>query len=289
MNIEETKQVLMSRRSIRRYNPNPLASEEINTIAEYIPSINTLEQSNQLRVLIKNPSQNKELISFLPTFGKMISPPHFLVPYIFGEESSLIDLGFRMQQVVIQMWRNGIGSCFIGCLSNEEKIKRYFDLPDTCRIAAILVFGKPKYGFEGFLINRLFRKIYGGDRRKALSEIFFLNGFDNPCLPPNCINTIIELARYSPSAINSQPWRFLLKGEDLYLFILKPKDMVKNTRLNYAFHDAGICMANITYALAAYRKSQRWKFIKQMDKTNEIPEEMVLIAKHSLKGLLDND
>lgn len=284
MNNENIVETIYKRHSIRRYNPNLLPNEELKKITGIIAGSKALIHTNRFEVLLKNRDGGDNLSTVLAAYGKIMSPPHILVPYGIGDTFLTTDLGFRVQQIVVHMWQQEIGSCYIGCLSREEKVKEYFQLPENCHIVAILVFGKPNTGLDGYLLNKVVRKTYGGNRRKPINTIFFKNSFENPCIPPEELSEIIEAGRCAPSAVNAQPWRFLYNNDRLFVFIEKPGGLVKNTRIGYAFHDAGISMANISLALSQFGFLSNWTVVENDDPGFSFPDNMLPVAYISLKG-----
>jgi nitroreductase len=70
---------------------------------------------------------------------------------------------------------------------------------------------------------------------------------------------LITAARLAPSAVNTQPWRFLWRQGELSLFVrhYNPK-YGRNAGQAYRFYDAGICMANIKLAMQALEMRGCW-------------------------------
>ncbi|HEY59414.1 MAG TPA: hypothetical protein G4N92_01830 [Anaerolineae bacterium] len=91
--------------------------------------------------------------NLLGAYGSLVSPPHYLVPYSIGENCSFIDLGFRVQKIAGRLWKIRVGSCFIGGLNRERKIKERLGLPQTSMIATFLVFGLTSEGLTGRIMN----------------------------------------------------------------------------------------------------------------------------------------
>ncbi|HEY59413.1 MAG TPA: hypothetical protein G4N92_01825 [Anaerolineae bacterium] len=123
------------------------------------------------------------------------------------------------------------------------------------------------------------RKVYGGGNRKPFNEIFFLQSFENPAFPPSELKQLIDAARFAPSAMNAQPWRFLWRNNQLYLFIKKRKGGSLASVTNYALHDGGICMANISLAMDALDKNGFWELATSMEEVPSHPADLMLIAK----------
>jgi nitroreductase len=90
---------------------------------------------------------------------------------------------------------------------------------------------------------------------------------------------LIEAARSAPSADNAQPWRFLWYEDRLYLYLKK-----KNWRYGlggtqaYRWYDGGICMANVSLAMEAFKSKGRWTLVGKPDGAPACPDELEPLA-----------
>ncbi|HJX38154.1 MAG TPA: nitroreductase family protein [Anaerolineae bacterium] len=251
---------ILARCSTRRYDRQPLDRATTDQVREIISSPQPLLGENQFTALLRDAPPGTDLVRELGGYGRIVNPPHYLVPYVLGEQHQLEDAGYRVEQIAVHLAALGIGSCFIGALRRESAVRALYELPDTARIGALLVFGRPAAGLAGRATNRLLRLVAGADRKLPAHEIFFEGSFDAPKVPPAFIAPLIEAASSAPSAVNAQPWRFLWLDGRLHLFVTR-----RNRRYGYGlqeeyrFHDAGAAMANISLALEALEMRGYWR------------------------------
>ena len=177
-------------------------------------------------MLVQDVSPGEDLVAILGAYGRLVTPPHYLVPYVAGERHLLVDLGFRVEQVAVRLAALGIGTCYIGTLSREAEVRVRFDLPEAARIGAFLAFGRPTRRAGGRLVNSVVRRAAGANNKLPVERIFFQETFDTPASPPAGLAPLVEAARNAPSAVNAQPWRFLLRDGCLYQSILKAQPKV---------------------------------------------------------------
>ena len=194
--------------------------------------------------------------------GPSSIPPHFILPTIIGEKHQLTDLGFRLEQVVLWLQENKIASCYVGALGRENKLVEQFHLPQHSRIGSLVVFGNPSQTSPGKNTNHFIRKTAGSKKRKSVDSIYFTGDFSQPGLPPEWLGPIIEAGRFSPSAVNAQPWRFLYDGKSLYVYITR-NNLKYGLGLHeeYCFFDGGIAMANILHAVQTYGFKASWEMM----------------------------
>jgi nitroreductase len=277
---------ILSRRSVRKYDQRQLNSADQARIKIILNTTRSLIPDSKFEVILKSKTKGEDLVEILGAYGRFITPPYYLVPYTSEGKNSLVDLGYHSEQIAIQLWLKGIGSCFIGCLSRQKKVRQLFQLPADAQIAAFLVFGYPGEGFGFGTITEITKSIMGIRARKPVEEIFFQDSFDHPAMPVGLWQKITEAARMAPSAVNAQPWRFLLRKNELYLFSMQNnRKYVLPENQDYSLHDSGLCMANIDLALTSFDQKFEWKLLNgELDFDNHFPEQLFPLAKLILKN-----
>ena len=281
---------ILSRHSIRSYEQRQLSSADQAHIKIILNNTKSLIPDNKFETILKSKTKGEDLVEILGAYGRFITPPYYLVPYITGSNNALVDLGYHEEQIAVRMWNRGIGSCFIGCLSRQKKVRQLFQLPAEAQIAAFLVFGYPGGGFSIEAITKATKSIIGKSGRKPIEDLFFCDSFDQPAKPEGLWENVVEAARFAPSAINAQPWRFLLRNKELYLFVLQNnRSYILPENQDYCFHDGGICMANIDLALSSFGLQSQWQFLNgDLDFDSYYPEALFPLAKLILKNHGEN-
>jgi len=257
---------ILARRSVRRYERTPLAVDELARVREIATSTTPLVPTNRLVVLMRDVQPDERLVETLGAYGRLVTPPHYLVPYIVGERHPLTDLGYRVEQIVVRLTMMGLGTCYIGALSREDAVRERFALPATARVGALLILGRPAVAWGGRAFNAAMRRAAGATNKLPAERIFFQDTFDAPATPPADLARIIEAARQAPSAVNAQPWRFLWQGGQLYLFVTRrnPRYVGAGSDL-YRLYDGGICMGNVALALEALGRPGQWELIEETE------------------------
>lgn len=251
-------EAILARRSVRRYDSKQLDESMLGQVTEIISGAEPLSAGNQFHALLRNPPPGSNLARDLGGYGRIVNPPHYLVPYVLGNEHPLVDAGYRAEQIAVRLAALGIGSCFIGALSREADVRALHELPDTARIASFLVFGRPSAALGGRVTNRVLRLAAGAERKLRSADIFFEGDFDHPATPPDRIAPLLEAARRAPSAVNAQPWRFLWQEGTLRVFMTTDNRRYRSQK-QYGFHDVGAAMANITLAMEALDLCGEWE------------------------------
>jgi nitroreductase len=253
-------QAIINRRSVRRFRDIPLSTQTLSQIDDIVSCAIPLISQNRFTVMRRDVLTGEDLITAMGGYGRILSPPHFLTPYIVGKQYPLVDLGYRMEQIAIQMVALDISVCFIGSLGREADIRVRFHLMQNARSAAFLIFGYPAENVTDRAINEVLRRGQHSNTKLKADRIFYIDSFDQPQAPPKHLEKLIEAGRRAPSANNAQPWRFLWLDPHLYLYIREenPRYGNKTPHLQYRFFDAGTCMANIFMAMKALAITGFW-------------------------------
>ena len=273
-------QTLLKRRSIRRYASRKLSITDRETVNRIISETVPLIPQLKLDIYLRDVGEQINLVSLLGAYGRLVSPPQVLLPVSPNAPLALVDQGYRMQQVVIRLYQREIGSCYLGTLTHLEAIRSHFNLPENTITGALLIFGYPAQSLSGKTFNKVFRTAMGSNRRLPLDNLFFTDTFDNPSQPPEQIKQIIEAGRFAPSAVNAQPWRFLLSDQTLFLYMTRENKKYSVSGKNYAFFDSGICMANISLAMQALNVQGHWQLIDDSEKDYpDHPQDLIPLAR----------
>ena len=254
MNLYEA---IMSRTSTRRYDRTPLDPEILQRVQEVIASVQPLVPGNRFGTLQRD-AAGEDLVRRLGAYGHLVTPPHYLLPYMTGERHVQADLGYRAEQICVRLTQMGIGTCFIGALGREDKVRQQLGLPAEAQFVAFIIFGRPATALVGRTVNAAFHSLSGGSGRMPVERLFFLDSVESPGKPPEAIAPLVEAGRWAPSAVNAQPWRLLWRSGTLHLFVTSRNLKYTAGRLPYHLHDGGICMANVTLAMEALDIDGSW-------------------------------
>jgi nitroreductase len=257
----------------------------LRQVDDIVDHVQPLLPGNRFRVMRRDVITGEDLVAAMGGYGRILTPPHYLVAHINNGDHALVDLGYRLEQIAVNMVQLGISVCFIGSLGRESNVRVRFRLPSTARIGAFLLFGYAAESVAGRTINAVIRRASGGANKYAGAEIFYEGSFETPTAPPKELTKLIEAGRRAPSANNTQPWRFLWQAPTLYLFLDR-----ENTRYGkqpilqeYCYFDGGTCMSNISMAMDPLDAGGEWTLL--LDNSEFVPdhpETMVPLAKLDL-------
>lgn len=167
------------RRSVRKYTEDPVPEEKLNKLLEAARIAPSWANKQCWRyIIVKDDDKKEEIFSALPEKNpacKAIKQaPVTIVLCADPEESGkangkeyyLLDAGISMQQLMLAAHAEGLGTCWIGWVEDENKIREALNIPENIQIVALTPLGYPA-------------KESKPTPRKELSEIVFNEQWGN--------------------------------------------------------------------------------------------------------------
>ena len=139
--------VVSSRRSIRRYEKKEIPKNVLDKILEagrQAPSAANRQPFHL--IIITNQELRKELSRGL--FNRFIQDSAVTVVgcantnEILTAKWAVVDTSIALQNMVIEAWALGIGSCWIGDFK-EDNVKQLLEIPDKWKVVALVSLGYP--------------------------------------------------------------------------------------------------------------------------------------------------
>ncbi|WHH57868.1 nitroreductase family protein [Petroclostridium sp. X23] len=185
-------EAIFKRKSVRKYDLNPLDENTLAEISAYTNVLKPIDSKIKTEMMIVSQEQIKNLLP--------IKSPHYIVVSSENKEGYLTNVGFMLQQMDLFLSINGIGSCWVGMAKPIKAVKEGL----TLEFVIAMAFGKAE--------EPLHRNSTQEFKRKTLSEISSGSGMEEQ----------LEAVRLAPSATNGQPWYFVVNKDTIDAFCIKP-------------------------------------------------------------------
>jgi nitroreductase len=253
--IVDILEAISRRISVRSYEPAPARVDELEEVRSAGERSEALTQADMRFLLCTDALMGKEIKGLIGDYGKYIHAPHYIVLASREHEGYLTDAGFRFEQMVLEATQKGLGTCWVGLRFKESSLRSTLDLDPSWRIIVLTPIGRPAPSFSG----RALRTLAGSKARKPLDQIFYWQRHNAP-LPAGVMADerlirVLEAARWAPSWMNRQPWRFILTNKEVLVYKMKQQNREGK---DYHFLDCGIAMAHLYLAAKALGIGGRW-------------------------------
>ena len=140
-------EIILKRRSIRRYKPKPIPEKVLNNILEAGRRAPSAGNRQPWHFIVVTDQEIKRKLS-TGTWNWPIKGSALTIVgcgYIgdsYARKWSTIDVTIALENMVIAAEAQGVGSCWIGDF-NEKEVKEMLGIPDNFKVVALVSFGYP--------------------------------------------------------------------------------------------------------------------------------------------------
>lgn len=237
-------EVINKRKSVRTYEDkqiNDLIYKEINSYLEDEKNFEgPFDEKISLKLIpvSKNHTENGQKIG---TYGFIKNPQAYIVGICENKRNSLLQLGYVLENMIINLTAIGIGTCWLGGTFTRNSFEEEIKLNQNQIIPVVTPIGYEKTN-KG-LVDKFVRFAAKSNSRKEFGELFFKNEFNNPLGKEGIYKIPLEMVKVAPSASNKQPWRAIIdKLDNVHFYIAHTE--------NYAGNKMGFDMQLIDIGIA---------------------------------------
>lgn len=218
------------RRSRRRYDDRPAEAGSLASLAEVAEGFRPYDDA---RVVVLPRSPEDLFTGIIGSYGRVRGAHSAMVFLGRGDAVGLDNhVGYVSEALVLEATALGLGTVWVGGGIDRRRAQGLVDLGADERVFGASPLGAPVA--ETGVLGRSKREVPTLDRRKPLLTIA-------PTLSdawPAWARAAVEHARWAPSAVNRQPWRFAYQDGGLVVRVVGSEMGAHVTRRL----DAGIAM-----------------------------------------------
>lgn len=150
----EIMETILTRRSIRAYDPRPIAPEVLHTVLDatrFAPSGSNREPTRL--IVVKDQKRRTKLAELCSNQRFLAQAPVVIVVVTkilssnrggyMGAFSNLVDGSIVLDHLTLIARSEGLGTCWIGSFDNAA-IKRFLQIPDTHQVIGLTPLGYPE-------------------------------------------------------------------------------------------------------------------------------------------------
>lgn len=209
--------------SCRTYLRKPLDGEAQARLREFLSRRETGPFGSRTRLVLMAAAANDEReLKGLGTFGTIKDPQGFLVGIMGPGAGSLEDLGYVMEEAVLEATDLGLGTCWLGGFFRKSRFADKAGLSEGETVPAVVSVG---YCADAAKSGGLFGMISRRSSRLPPEELFFLGTFDRALSPGAAgrLSPALEAVRWAPSASNKQPWRIVRQAGRWHFYLRRTR------------------------------------------------------------------
>jgi nitroreductase len=242
---------IRSRCSTRRYTDQPVAERVLEHLLSLATTADHLCRPGVRVALVSGRERVACILArYAGVYGLVRGAPYLLAGVLSQDvDLARLDLGYVLEQVVLRAAQEGLSTCWMTGSYHPDRAAEVMRMRPGEAVGAVIALGHPRQDRRARLHDGAIRRLVAAHRRRPLEEIVFAARWGERWTPGGAdpaLVTLLECARWAPSARNRQPWRFVVRPGELALALVESAPI-----------DAGIAMAHV--ALAAYPgRPRRW-------------------------------
>lgn len=218
-------EAIFARRSVRSFRKDKIEDQILEGMAAFFREMEPLFPGieTSIEIIEKGKSAGGRFSGF-----RNVRAPYYLAIYAEEKEKAQMNAGYIMQQLALYLFSKGIGSCFQGMAHVKTDAAQ-----SGLSFVMLMAFGYPKT--EAAAKNSEIRRL-------PMEELCAYKE-----KPKKYVETLLEAARTAPSAMNSQPWRFVAYENRIHIFSKRAPAMARGRDKFNEFH-FGVMLANVMVA-----------------------------------------
>jgi len=147
-------EIIRTRRSIRKYEPEAISEEEISKILEAGRWAPSAGNSQPWRFIVLRSEDMKKKLADTLTWGRFLSQAPLGIAVTVNPRASshpVEDGAAATQNMLLEAHSLGLGACWIGTYGsgNEESAKKVLNVPEDDRLLSVIVIGHPAESRQG--------------------------------------------------------------------------------------------------------------------------------------------
>ncbi len=240
--MTELLKIIQGRKSVRTFDGNPIRAEDRERLEKYIPTI-TNPFGIPVRFVLLDAGQYGLSSPVLSGETLFVAGMVDKIPY------ADVAYGYAFEKLVLYAWSLGIGTTWIGGTMKRELFEKAARLAEGEMMPCVSPLGYPAK--KRSIRETMMRRGVGADTRMPAEKLFFDGAWDRG-LPPEKqagMADLIEMVRWSPSAVNKQPWRIIVSESGCHFYEKKDRGFVSGKTGDLQKIDVGIALCHFVMGL----------------------------------------
>jgi len=244
--VESWYEAIFTRRSRRKYKKDALPQNKLLHLDSVCESFRPFPEARS--VLVKESSE-QIYRGFIGSYGMIENAPGYIA-FIGDMFSPRVQeaLGYTGEGIILEATALGLGTCWVGGYFYPDAVADQISIEKNERVLAVTPVGIPQGAFS--FQEKLMTGFGYMHKRKKLNDL--VTGTSKL----EWMKTALEAARLAPSAVNRQPWRFILDDTTISIDLDKDRDSYKISRRL----DCGIAMLHLELGAMHAGVNGSWTF-----------------------------
>ena len=258
--IQTASELIPLRTSWRSCTGDPIPHEKLSLLNEFVRSKALGVFGDSVRFeLVAAKSGDSDELKGLGTYGFIRGASGFEVGAVDKRVNNLEDYGFLMEDIVLFATGLGLATCWLGGSFQKDNFSARINIQEHEVVPAVVSVGVGADNRN--MVDRVIRNVAGSKKRLPWNQLFF----EADCITPlsrtdaHKFTDVFDMVRLSPSASNKQPWRIVMDGRCIHLFLQRTRGYRKPMFSDLQRIDMGIAMSHFQAVTKELDMVGRWE------------------------------
>ena len=224
--------LIQERTSWRSYDKRPLEPAVMEQISDFCEGIDGPFGTSVRFQLVAAADGDHDALKSLGTYGMIKNPTGFVIGAMGKGDNNNEDYGYAMEAIILRLTDLGLGSCWLGGTFSKSTFSKRINCGEEETVPAVASTGYRTQ--RRSTLDRVVRWGAGSRKRIPWEQLFFRDDFTIVAAQAEVgeLALPLEMVRLAPSASNKQPWRILLKDDEVHFYLRRTKGYgERNARL----------------------------------------------------------
>lgn len=265
------KNLILNSKSVRSFKEKEVENRYFDEIKRFVETSKVLVPEIDTEISFYNKNEIYDKIDGLAGYnGFLIDSPHYMIMLSEEKDNYIENAGYVAEKARLKATEFGIDSCWI-TFSDGNAILEKLGLLTDKKLVALIAFGYAEEAKKKVINATKTGENYSKSEmakesdviasgRKAVEEIVFMDKWgqnaDLEVLEERALLEAFSYARLAPSALNRQPWRFIVDGGKVVLAV----DVEELKNEYEGSIDSGIVMLYFGAIVDATLMDSKWVF-----------------------------
>jgi len=252
--------IIQERASWRTYLPDPLPADARARLEAAIAAAPAPPFGSTVRLFLVDAPDLEGRGIKLGTYGVIRGARVYLVGAVQPEGRYWEDFGWRFEWAVLAATDVGLQTCWLGGTLTRESFGAAIDVRPGDLIPAASPVGLARE--KRSLVDHTLRFFAKATARKPWDTLFFSKtwGTALPEADAGRWQPLLDAVRRAPSASNRQPWRMIVDGDRVHLYLERTPGYRGLTAPDLQRVDMGIAMCHLSVVAEEKGVPGAWRF-----------------------------
>lgn len=240
--------VIKERKSVRTYQKKDLTEKDLKAVKKIVKHYNETKGffGNEVKLqFFEKPYVDQSGKTQIGTYGFITNPPSFIAGCVKNSFYGMVDYGYIFENMILDLTEQKLATVWLGGTFDRKTFD--FMQKDNEIVPTITPVGYENGEQSSKELD--VREHIHADHREPFESLFFDDSLDKPLSESHRFAKLLENVRLAPSADNKQPWRIVVKNNNIHFYLHRDPAYEESLDFDVQAIDMGIALSHLLRGL----------------------------------------